>query len=189
MRVRGCQSAPDRAGAQLAVTRCMTKRMALWVVGVLAAAGCESGGGHGGGGGFAHSGGGGGHSWGESSSSSSSSSSHSSSSSSSSRPSLASSSSSSSSSHSRDDGLGNAVAHVLPTVAEALIVGNGDYTVDLSSGSAEPTTDDPMVDPCESCPLEDACGTCIGFGHAACRENMGGFMSRCESSVAPHAGH
>lgn len=160
----------------------MTKRMALWIVGLIAVAGCESGGGHGGGGGFARGGGGGGgggghSSWGESSSHSSSSSS-----SASSRPSL----SSSSSSRSHDDGFARAVAHVLPTVAEALIVGNGDYSVDLSSGAPEPTSDDAAVDPCQSCPLEDPCGACVGFGRMACRENLGGFMARCESSAAPH---
>ena len=186
----------------------MSKRLAALVlgfVGAAGAAGCESGRGAGrssggGGGTFAHGygggGGGGGHGWtGESRSSNAPRSSGRSGSSGSDRPSLHSTGpDTSKSTHARvharsgSDAVGSvfrAVGYVLPTLAEALLVGGGDYDVDVALND-EPDPAQPISDPCLSCPLEDACGTCVGYGDYACRETVAGVLSRCESTAPPN---
>ncbi len=74
---------------------------------------------------------------------------------------------------------------LVPAVAEALLSGGGNDEVvaDLGDEPVDPTAT--IIDPCETCPLEDPCGTCTGYGGNACRDNASGFMARCESSSAP----
>ena len=76
------------------------------------------------------------------------------------------------------------LGYVLPTVTEALLEGAGDD--DADPGVDEPADPSQLIsDPCLSCPLEDACGTCAGYGDYACRETVSGVLSRCESTAPP----
>jgi hypothetical protein len=77
---------------------------------------------------------------------------------------------------------------LVPAVAEALLTSaDDDLVADRGADPADPM--DPtatIVDPCETCPLEDPCGACTGYAGSACRDNASGVMSRCESSSAPN---
>jgi len=63
-------------------------------------------------------------------------------------------------------------------LAEALVE---DTTVTINT--LEPAAD-VTVDPCIDCPLEDACGSCTGWGDQACAESPAYELARCSSTAA-----
>jgi hypothetical protein len=42
---------------------------------------------------------------------------------------------------------------------------------------------DPSTDPCEECPLDAACGACVGYGGYACQDNPSPKLDRCVSTA------
>jgi hypothetical protein len=55
------------------------------------------------------------------------------------------------------------------------------------TGDASENPSDATVDPCEACPLDDACGVCAGYGGYACRDNPSRVLNRCVSTAPRNA--
>jgi hypothetical protein len=90
--------------------------------------------------------------------------------------------------------VANAVLPIAEDIASGVIqnaLGNLAFgTDDPTEANADPqyvSMSGPLIDnhdPCNTCPIDDPCGACVGAGNHACRLTPPGAFARCESSVA-----
>jgi hypothetical protein len=85
------------------------------------------------------------------------------------------------------DGASNPAAVFLKSLGEFALYtllepvsGEPDVEVDLV---VVPEHADPSTDPCEECPLDAACGVCVGYGGYACQDNPSPRLDRCVSTA------
>jgi hypothetical protein len=82
------------------------------------------------------------------------------------------------------DSFADTARQVLESIGEAALVSLLDppvYDPDDVEPGPDPSTE--TVDPCQTCPLDNACGQCAGYGGYACRDNPSRVLDRCVSTA------
>ena len=85
-----------------------------------------------------------------------------------------------------DDDARHVARRILEAFGEAALESLGTFDVVIDN-EPQPDPSDETVDPCEQCPLDDACNTCAGYAGYACRDNPSRVLDRCVSTAPRNA--